>query len=110
MLLESSLYRKVRDGIGCIQSGPQRITVKRPDGQPAPVSAGVRIAGADHDSQHLAVWSGKKVEVYEISSETCRYVAAFAKVTPLIAVKGDSIYCLVGSRIEVCNLQVPLVE
>jgi hypothetical protein len=115
-IIEGHGCQQVREGVGCIQCGPDKLSISPAqhsisivDGEPetgALVSTGVRIAGADHTSQHVVVWSGKKAEVYEITSQqSCRYVCAFAKDTALIAIKGQTLFCLCGARVEVCNLQ-----
>lgn len=115
-IIEGHGCQQVREGVGCIQCGPDKLSISPAqhsisivDGESetgALVSTGVRIAGADHTSHHVVVWSGKKAEVYEITSQqSCRYVCAFAKDTALIAIKGQTLFCLCGARVEVCNLQ-----
>eukprot|EP01051_Picozoa_sp_SAG22_P005357 SAG22_NODE_316_length_12517_cov_75.265180_1_plen_503_part_10 len=106
VLLESTLCRAVREGVGCIQNGPEKISIsKTAGGTSLQITAGVRIGGADHDGQHLIVWNGKKAEVYDVGGEGGRFVAAFQKNAACMAIKGDSVYVVAGSRVEVCNLQ-----
>ena len=71
VLLETAFYRKVRDGIGVIQSGPQALQITPATANSASVAsmevkAGIRISGADHTESYVVVWSGKKVEVFSI--------------------------------------------
>ena len=108
VLLETAFYRKVRDGLGCIQSGPDTLTVTRAGVEgatPLNLTAGIRISGADHDESRVVVWSGKKVEVWQPGADGCRFLGAFSRVTSLIGIRGESLFALVGPRIEVCNLQ-----
>ena len=107
VLLETAFYRKVREGLGCIQSGPDSLTVTRcePDALPVTLTAGIRISGADHDESRIVVWSGKKAEVYEVQADSCRFVGAFSRVTSLIGIRKESLYAIVGPRVECCNLQ-----
>jgi intraflagellar transport protein 140 len=128
ILNETVLQRALRDDVAALQLSIDRVLVQShspetptaanstdgkapsgPSGVGSPpvfgqVSAGLRVRGIAVDATNLVLWSGRQVEVYAIRERPFRLVAAFPCPTTAVVLRSETLYCAVGSQIEVCNL------
>jgi len=140
ILIEHVLQRRVRDGVSLVQVSNRRLgfssAVRKRDSQgvaeldlePDHVQAfwsgkvdrelteiqtAIPIKGCDNTTSKIAVWSGRRAEVYEIDANTGQYSIAstFDTNATAMAIGSDSngeqvyLFMAVESRVEVANLQ-----
>ena len=111
ILNQSVLHRKHSKDYSVIQVNENEIAVHRSgdtrDRYKKSIEAGINIAGLDVYGNTVAVWSGKKVEVYmlgEGDDAGVKKLGTFPSRSPSCALQEQSIFTAVGDTVEKRNL------
>lgn len=105
VLAETVLNTRRREGNTVIQMSTDLLYVMQEDMPSQKVTAGFRVKGIDVSDRTLICWNGKQVEVREFKGGQVRVTSSFKSKARACAVIGETVFCAVGNKIELCNFQ-----
>uniref|UniRef100_T1IR84 Uncharacterized protein n=1 Tax=Strigamia maritima TaxID=126957 RepID=T1IR84_STRMM len=108
ILSEQVLCAHYRDGLSAVQTSPTQLSIDLfATDQRINFRADIQVRGVYVTMDHLAVWDGKKVAVYEISTDSAKMIAvgSFGVATRLIAMYENNVYTGEESKIYVRTYQ-----
>ena len=114
ILNQSVLHRKHSQNYSIIQVNENEVAIHRTgdnkDRYKKSIEAGINIAGLDVFGNTVALWSGKKVEVYSLEDgdDGVKRIGTFPSRSPSCALQEQCIFTAVGDNVEKRNcLAVP---
>jgi len=106
VLTKCTLNHTMRQSQCVVQLSADKIVLAPADGsQSRLLECQMQIAGLDVHESHLAVWSGKKAEIYELGRGEPVQASSFASPSTACALYKDSFFRNANSAVEICNLQ-----
>lgn len=104
VLNRTELHCKTAAQNSIIQLSADTVLISTKNGHSCKVQTSIRVKGVDLNDQYCVMWNGKKAEVRELESGKMTTHSMFASKARICALKGETIYCISGHRLEICNL------
>ena len=107
IVLETVMQYQHVDGVSAVQLTADSMMVQRGEGgKPAKFNTNIRVKGLDLSEGYVMVWNGKRAEVRDIRADGGpALVSSFATRASTCAMHGETVFCAVSGRLEVCNVQ-----
>ena len=108
IVLETVMQYQHVQGVSAVQLTADSMMVQRgEDGKPQRFSTNIRVKGLDLSDAYVMVWNGKRAEVRDIRVEEGgpTLVSSFATRASACAMYGETVFCAVSGRLEVCSVQ-----
>eukprot|EP00976_Prorocentrum_cordatum_P093892 1189576-Prorocentrum_minimum.AAC.2 len=109
VLNKCTLQHKVRGGRAVVQLSADKVVVEDTDKAESNASRAadtqMQVTGLDVTENHLALWSGRKAEIYEIGHSEMTLLASFATNGTSCGLHRDSFLYNNGPRVAMCNFQ-----
>jgi intraflagellar transport protein 140 len=104
ILNETVLHRKLYDECAAMQNDAKQIIIEAHTGPLRTLETNIRVKGIAMDERHVAVWNGKKAEIYDVLPSGTQRTGEFECTARTMVIHKECIYRAVGNRVEVCNL------
>ncbi|XP_072167641.1 intraflagellar transport protein 140 homolog [Diadema setosum] len=105
ILSEHIMSASMKTEVAVVQAGPSALSVDIfTNGAHHDIKTDIHIKGICNTKDHVAVWNGKKVVVYEIS-QTVRATGTFSTDSKLVCIHEQNIYTTEPGKIQVRTFQ-----
>ncbi|KAK2157995.1 hypothetical protein LSH36_179g04000 [Paralvinella palmiformis] len=108
ILTEQEMSAHCQDEVAVVQTGPMQLSIDLfHSNSHQDLKADIKIKGVYNTRDHIAIWDGKKVVVYEINNDNSMIRAAgtFLSESPFVCLYEHNVYTLEPGKVQVRTFQ-----